>query len=488
MIVRAQEALTSLASALAERIGPQRYGIWFKNATRFDFIGDYLQISVANPLIGSWIEKHFGSDILEVVKQVVGVEMKLSIQVDATLGAELSKKQPDRQMSYVATNPEREARVARERNGNGSFYTVRLPGRLENFIVGPSNRMAHSAVVLVIDQPSGVYNPLFIHGGCGLGKTHLLQAACNAFAERYPDRTWRYVTGEDFTNDYIYAMRHREWGTFRNRYRQVDLLVIDDVHFIANKPSTQQEFLHTFNTVFTMGKQVILSSDAHPRMIGNLSEQLTSRLISGMVVRIDVPDLQVRLGVLTAHAQRLGVELPDAVKFCIAENFRTNIRELEGALLKVTAMARLTGQPLTLSLAQRALDELVRHSVPAIHVSDIETATSLFFGLTPGDLHTSRKTRTIALARSIAMYLARKHTCMSYPEIGRFMGNKNHSTVILAYRRVSRALQRDETVSWPTPVGQKRMNLAVLIQDLEDQLGHRKPPPDRGDGGMLVSS
>lgn len=480
MIVRAQEALASFATALSDRIGPQRYGLWFKNVTRFEFMGDFLQISVANPFIGDWIEKHFGADILDVVKQVSGVEMKLSIQVDASLGSGLGKKQPDRQMDYVATNPEREARVSRARNG--ALPTLRPPGRLDTFIVGPSNRMAHSAALSVLEKPAGMYNPLFVHGGCGLGKTHLLQAVCNGVADRYPDRVWRYVTGEDFTNDYIFAVRRRELDAFRHRYRQVDVLVIDDIHFFANKRATQEEFLHTFNTVFTMGKQLVMSSDAHPRMIGHLSEQLATRLVSGMVVRIDAPDLQVRLGVLNEHAQRMGVEVPDAVKHCIAENFRTNIRELEGALLKVTAMARLTGQPLTLSLAQRALDELVRHSAPVIRLSDIETATSLFFGLTPGDLHTSRKTRTIALARSVAMYLARKHTCLSYPEIGRFMGKKNHSTVILAHRRVSRALQKDETVSWSTPVGQKQMNLAVLVQDLEDQLGHRKTPPDRAVG------
>jgi chromosomal replication initiator protein len=191
--------------------------------------------------------------------------------------------------------------------------------------------------------------------------------------------------------------------------------------------------------------------------------------MSGMVVRIESPDLEVRIGVLRERAQRLQVDIPDAVIMYIAENFRANIRELEGALLKVVAQAQVTGQPITLSLAERAIRDLVRQTAPVVMLSDIESVVAIFFGLTPADLHTSRKSRTIALARGIAMYLARKHTDMSFPEIGRFMGNKNHSTVILACRRISKMLQGDEMARWMTPAGQKEQPLAILIDELEKQ-------------------
>jgi len=480
--VRAQDAVSILSEALANRLGAQRYNLWFRNVTRFEVVQDYLRVWVPNAFTGDWIERHFCQDILELTKQIIGAELKLSISLDPALAASAGKKQPDRQVEYMAKNPEREARLSR--GPNGCVSDRRLPGRLDQFVVGPSNGLAFSTIADVVRQPSRLYNPLFLHGGCGLGKTHLLQAVCNGVRENHANLRYRYVTGEEFTNEYICAVKTRDLEAFRQRYRDVDVLVIDDVHFFANKRATQDEFLHTFNSIFTLGKQVVMSSDAHPKMIGHLSEHLISRLVSGMVVRIDSPDMQVRLGVISAAAQRMGVDVSDAIKQTIAENFRANIRELEGALLKVVAMSHLTGQALTLSLAQRAIHELARHTAPVIRLSDIETTSALFFGLTPGDLHTSRKTRTIALARSIAMYLARKHTSMSYPEIGRFMGNKNHSTVILASRRVSKMLQRNDVVAWWTPEGQKQMNLAVLIQDLEVQLGHRRSQDRPADNGV----
>ncbi|MGD2111702.1 MAG: DnaA/Hda family protein, partial [Phycisphaerae bacterium] len=268
-----------------------------------------------------------------------------------------------------------------------------------------------------------------------------------------------------------------ETDTFHERYRNVDALVIDDVHFLANKRATQEEFLHTVKAIDGAGKQIVLASDAHPKMIGYLSESLVSRFLAGMVVRIESPDPVVRVGVLRQRAKRLRVEISDPVISYIAENFRANIRELEGALLKVVAQAQISGQPITLPLAERAIRDLVRQTVPVVMLSDIESVVAIYFGLTPADLHTSRKSRTIALARGIAMYLARKHTDMSFPEIGRFMGNKNHSTVILANRRISKMLQGNENVRWMTPAGQKEQNLPTLVDEIEQQCCGKQPVP-----------
>jgi len=470
MIVCAQDRQSLLESRISETVGTQRFNVWFKNVAQFEFTDGFLRVSVANHFVGDWIERHFANVIAEAAREVTGQTYDLSFAIDPALAGRLGKKQPDRQVDFVAANPER---VARQQQRSGSRTpTPALKFQLEDFVVGESNQIAYSVAVNVIENPCGPYNPLFIHGGCGLGKTHLLQAICNKLKIVHPTLHWRYVTGEEFTNDYVFSVRTRELDAFRHRYRSLDVLVIDDVHFFANKRATQVEFLLTFNAISTNGNQIILSSDAQPKMIGHLCEQLVSRLLAGMVVRIDSPDLELRKKVLRQRADRLNVSIPESVIEHIAENFLANIRELEGGLLKIVALAEMTAQPVTLTLAERAIRELVRHTAPVLRLSDIESTVAIFFGLAPADLHTSRKTRTIALARGIAMYLARKHTDMSFPEIGRFMGKKNHSTVLLAGRRISKMLQQNETVRWVTPVGQKEMNLAALVHDLEEQLGN----------------
>ncbi len=473
MNVCAVDAVSKVEAYVAEKVGPQRFNVWFKNATQFAFTEDYLRISAPNRFVGDWIERNFTQIISDAAREVTGRECTLSFATDPDLAKALGKKQPDRQVDFVANNPERLARLQKR---SGSLpVTPTLKGKLGEFVVGESNRMAYAAASHVVESPSNHYNPLFLHGGCGLGKTHLLQAICNGLKERHENLRWRYVTGEEFTNDYVYAVKSRETSAFHNRYRHLDALIIDDVHFLANKRATQEEFLHTFKAIDAAGKQIVLASDAHPKMIGYFSESLVSRFLAGMVVRIESPDFDVRMGVLRRRAKMLKVDISDTVITHIAEHFRANIRELEGALLKVVAQAQLTGQAVTLALAERAIRDLVRQTAPVVMLSDIESVVAIFFGLSPADLHTSRKSRTIALARGIAMYLARKHTDMSFPEIGRFMGNKNHSTVILACRRISKTLQANETVRWMTPAGQKERNLPELVDELEQQCCQTSP-------------
>jgi chromosomal replication initiator protein len=306
----------------------------------------------------------------------------------------------------------------------------------------------------------------------------LLQAICNELKTRHPAARWAYVSGEDFTNRFVYAVKNGERDAFRRHFRRLDVLVIDDIHFFANKRATQEEFLHTFNAIDATGKQVVMASDAHPKLIGHLSDSLVSRFISGMVVRIESPDFATRVGVLHKHASRFDFEIPHAVIEYIAEHFQANIRELEGALLKLIALARLSGEPLTAGFARQALADMIENTVPVVKLTDIESVVSIYFGLSPADLHTSRKTRTIALARGTAMYLARKHTQMSFPEIGRFMGNKNHSTVILACRRIGKLIDGDEPVRWISPAGQKEGDLQSIVAELEEQLALQAAPAE----------
>jgi chromosomal replication initiator protein len=473
--VCATDLVCLLESRIAEKLGPQRFKVWFKNATRFTLSDGFLKVDVPNQFVGGWIENHFGEVIQEAAEEVTGQRLSLSFSIDPSLARTLRKKQPDSQVDYAANNPERLARIHRRKGGPPPGPPLR--GRFEDFVVGESNRLAFHTAQAVAEHPATQYNPLFIHGGCGVGKTHLLQAICNAIKDRDPALSWVYVSGEDFTNQFVYAVKTGSLDAFRHRYRSVDVLVVDDIHFFANKRATQDEFLHTFNAIDAAGKQVVLASDAPPMMIGHLSESLVNRFVSGMVVKTDSPDLETREEFLRRRAGRMNVEVPAPVIRYVAEAFQANIRELEGALLKLVALARLSNQPLTLSLAEQGLRDLVQHAVPVVRLSDIETISAIFFGLTPADLHTSRKTRTIAMARGVAMYLARKHTDMSFPEIARHMGNKNHTTVILAARRIQRMLDEDGVARWMTPAGEKQLKIASVLAQLEAQLGKSAGSP-----------
>ncbi|MCH7812637.1 MAG: chromosomal replication initiator protein DnaA [Planctomycetes bacterium] len=469
MIVCASDAVAQLESSIAQRLGPQRYKVWFKDATRFTFADGFLRVGVPNLFIGGWLENHFTETIAEAAEQVTGRRPEVVFSIDAELARKLRKKQPDSQVDFVANNPEREAR---RRIRTGAAPTTRLPkGRLEQFVVGGSNRMAHAAACVVAEQPASRYNPLFIHGGCGLGKTHLLQGICNEIQQRHPDLSCLYVTGEDFTNHFVFSVKGNNRDAFQHRYRNVDVLIIDDIHFFANKRATQEEFLHTYNAIDAAGKQVVMSSDAHPKMIGHLSESLVTRFVSGMVVKIDSPDYATRAEILRRRAREMNFAISGSVIEYVAQNVQANVRELEGALLRLVALTQLNDQPLTVDVARRGLRDLIQQTVPVVKLSDIESTVAIYFGLTPADLHTSRKTRTIALARGIAMYLTRKHTDMSFPEIGRFMGNKDHSTVILANRRIRRLLEADERVRWMTPSGQRERKITELMEELEQQIG-----------------
>lgn len=458
-----------IESLIADRVGPQRYKVWFKDATRFTIADGFVKVAVPNQFIGGWLETHFAETIQHAALDVTGKPMEVAFGIDAELARSLRKKQPDSQVEYVTNNPERLARLHKRRGTLPPAPALR--GRFDDFVVGRSNHLAYSTAKAVAHDPATRFNPLFIHGGCGLGKTHLLHAVCNEIRERTPALTCVGVTGEDFTNQFVYAVRSGERDAFRHRYRPVDVLVIDDIHFLANKRATQEEFLHTFNAVAGQGKQVVMASDAHPKLIGHLSESLVNRFVSGMVVKIDTPDKTLRMDILRRRASRLSHPVPEAVIEYVAECFTSNVRELEGALLKLVAMAEVTGQPLTVATAEDALRELVEHTLPVLHLSNIETIAAIYFGLTPADLHTSRKTRTIALARGIAMHLARRYTKMSYPEIGRHMGNKNHSTVILANRRITHLLNEDGFVQWMTPSGEKEARIRQIMEELEGQLG-----------------
>jgi len=454
--------------SISRKVGPQRFTIWFKNSTRLMAEGGYIKIGVPNLFIGGWIENHFSREIQEAIREVTDQPMKVIFTIDPELFGHQRRRQLDHQAESVAKTFDPSARRKKE-SAAGKQANQRL--RLDNFVVGPSNMLAFNASRTVVAEPRTHFNPLFIHGGCGLGKTHLLHGIYTAVAEKRPQTRLMYVSGEEFTNQFVLSLKTNRLEAFRNSFRQTDLLIIDDVHFLASKKATQEEFLHTFNAIDAQSKQVVLASDAHPKMIGQLSESLVSRFVSGMVVKIEPPAFETRCEILRQRAREMRKELPDDVIEYIADSLRANVRELEGAMIKVAAYASLSRSAISLSMAREVLEDHISRTDPIVHLSDIEAATATFFGMTPADLHSSKKTRSISLARSVAMYLARKHTTMSFPEIGRFMGNKNHATVILACRKVEMLMkQKEKSVIWETGAGRQEMKFLTLLQKLEASL------------------
>jgi chromosomal replication initiator protein len=313
----------------------------------------------------------------------------------------------------------------------------------ENFVVGSSNRLAHAASLAVAESPAQAYNPLFLYGGVGLGKTHLLHAIGNQALKG--GLTVLYVTSEEFTNDLINSIRTHSTPAFRDRYRQVDVLLIDDIQFIAGKESTQEEFFHTFNTLYGQDKQIVISSDRPPKAMVTLEERLRSRFESGLTADIQAPDVETRIAILRSKADRARRNVPQVILEMIANQVQSNIRELEGALTRVLAYSDLRGEPLSLELAGVALADMIpqRNNLEPRRVVDV-VATA--FGITPEKLLGRSRTREVALPRQVAMYLLRQEGNVSLPQIGAILGGRDHTTVIYACEKVAELIQQDETL------------------------------------------
>jgi chromosomal replication initiator protein len=340
----------------------------------------------------------------------------------------------------------------------------------DSFVVGRSNELAYNAARAIVTDKQSPFNPLFIHGGYGLGKTHLLQGICNELRSSRPAAKWLYLSAEDFANQFVLALKTRKLDAFRHRMRQTDLLAIDDIHFLASKPSTQEEFLYTFNTLDLAGRQVVLASDAHPREIAQLSEKLVNRFVSGMVVKIDKPDFQTRCQICRRYAATLNKNVPEDVISFIADNVKNSIRELQGGLLKVIAYATLSNAKIDLASAKAAMAEMVGRRELVTNLSNIESAAGEYFGITLSAIHSSKKDKTVALARHFCMFLARKHTRMSSCEIGRLLGDKNHATVLVGCKKIEEHINHNRQLNWQGPKGNRVCNAKDILEELERRI------------------
>ncbi len=316
-----------------------------------------------------------------------------------------------------------------------------------NFVVGPSNRLAHAAALACVQGPGAVYNPLFIHGAVGLGKTHLVQAICHAAIKKNSGMKIVYLSCESFVNDFISAMQSGTLENFRAYYRTVDMLIVDDIHFLAHKEGSQEEVFHTFNSLYNTERQIVLSSDSPPKDIPTLEERLVSRFKWGLVARIDAPSFETRVAILKNKALMLGRELPDKVAHYLAENIDSNVRELEGAVIKVTGLASVEKSEITIDTARTAVSDSAPRKEKQYKIEEIRDAVAEYFNVKASDLHARKRNKSIVVPRQICMYLARKLTDYSLEEIGGFMGGRDHSTVLYAEDKIAAKYKNSHEIS-----------------------------------------
>ncbi len=460
-----QQTIREILTRLQKRIGPQRFNAWFRHGTRMDIDNGLIKVAAPNLFVANWIETHFSGEIAAAAESQTGESKKVLVTIDPSLSGELRKNQLDSQAKIVSTTRQGRSRPRKP------LAAVSLKYTLDDFVIGASNKLAYSAAKALTAKTPPPFNTLFVHGTCGVGKTHLLQGICRAFSKsrKSDPQRWRYVTGEQFTNDFVRAIREKKFDRFRNSYRGVDLLAIDDIHFLAAKKATQDEFLHTFNAISSAGKRIVMASDTHPKLLGGVNQQLTNRFIAGMVVKIAPPEKSIRIEILRRKSAAMRLKLDENILEYIASSARGSVRELEGALIKLAAVAAIQTEPLDIPQVARILAEQLARSDGVVTLGDIEATVTAYFGITPADIHSSRRTKTVSAARMLAMYLARKHTSMSYPEIGKYIG-KNHSSVVLGVQRMEKLLARGAEISWSSPAGTRKMPAGELADMLSEQL------------------
>jgi len=435
-----EQVLTTVRTQLDSE---QSFETWFRPILPQKLTPELVELEVPNLFFVDWIHQHHLPLLRRVLAEVLLAEPEIKF-----VARELSPEIPSTPVRPVTFPPHTGASAVTPRRPDRSWIEGQLNPRLifESFVVGGSNRLAQAACQAVAKNPGFAYNPLFIFGGSGLGKTHLLHAIGHAVRRAQPDVRICYVPAERFTNELIYAIQHAQTLAFRNRYRGVDLLLIDDIQFIAGKESTQEEFFHTFNTLRDAHKQVVVTADKPPKDILQIEDRLTSRFNQGLITDIQQPDLETRLAILRNRCDLEGgnVHLPDDVLLLIADRIRNNIRDLEGCLVRVLALGSLLHREITLELAEEVLQHYVNPEPDQLTPERIVTTVAERFGIKVDALCGQRRTQSVTLPRQVAMYLIRTLTDLSLVEIGRVFGKRDHTTVIHAHNKITTMVQNDK--------------------------------------------
>jgi len=407
---------------------------WLKNTKPLAFYGDTIVLGVPNDFAKDWMESRYSPLIRRVLHEITEKEINLKFVVPPSMEISATQDVDSAPLGYSNLNCD----VARPLNPKYTF---------DSFVVGNSNRFAHAAALAVAEAPAKAYNPLFLYGGVGLGKTHLMHAIGHFVLRQEPSASVVYASSETFTNELINAIRDHKTIEFRARYRNVDVLLVDDIQFLAGKETTQEEFFHTFDALHAANKQIVISSDRPPKEISTLEDRLRSRFEWGLTSDIQPPDLETRIAILRKKAKAEGVSMPHDVMGFIASQFDSNIRELEGAFIRIVAYASLTKQDISLELAHSALKDMLPSGASRnITIDLIQQVVADHYGLDVSELKVKKRTRAVAFPRQVAMYLARELTNYSLPRIGEEFGGRDHTTVMHACDKVSSDIKRDPSL------------------------------------------
>jgi len=416
-----------------DKVAPSDYQVWIEPITPLSLGERTMEVEVPNKFFEDWLRKNYLFLIKEALLLAMGRECDVVFKV---------KKNPLPQGTKRPLSS-RDKRVQPEDVQFNKKYTF------DNFVVGPSNQFANAACQAVASLPAKNYNPLFIYGGVGLGKTHLLNAIGNYLLQNPIMQDFSkicYVSAEEFTNELINSIRYEKMDEFREKFRSMNMLLIDDIQFIAGKERTQAEFFHTFNSLYEGRRQIVVTSDKFPRDITDFEERLRSRFEWGLIADIQAPDIETKVAILKKKAQLEGVSIPNEVAFFLASNISSNIRVLEGSLIRIVAFSRLTRTDITLDLAKDVLKNIIKTEEKPVPIESIQKAVASHFNLKVSDLKAKRKTKQIVLARQIAIYLARRLTKSSLVEIGERFGGKDHSTVLHAINKIKEQMQIDQKI------------------------------------------
>ncbi|HEX9265529.1 MAG TPA: chromosomal replication initiator protein DnaA [Candidatus Binatia bacterium] len=441
------ELWTQAVVELKELVGKQNYETWIKPIGFVSRSKGQITLDVPNKFFRDWLTEHYLTQMEKILSSLAKHDVKVLFTINEKPAAQANFEKP-----VIKDDRDRDKPP---RNNLVSKYTF------QNFVVGASNQFAHAACMAVANQPGDHYNPLFIYGGVGLGKTHLVNAIGHQAAAQHAGLKIVYLSSESFMNELIGSLRRDKMDEFKKKFRNVDLLILDDVQFIAGKERTQEEFFHTFNSLYESHKQIVITSDKFPKEIPGIEDRLRNRFEWGLIADIQPPDMETRVAILQKKAEEEGVRLPQDVGIFLASNIDSNVRELEGSLTRLGAFASLTKATITVDLAKDVLRNTLKSAQREITVENIQKTTCEYFNIKIGDLKAKRRTQNIALPRQVAMYLCRKHTETSFPAIGDKFGGRDHSTVIHASKTVERKIKEDP-------------NMQTTVEKLERNLNIRK--------------
>jgi chromosomal replication initiator protein len=425
-----EELWNNSLSKIEAKVGNSAAELWFRPIRLLQLKDQLATIDIPNRFFRDWIEDNYPDLISESVGSVLGLPVTISYRTE-------EKADP------VIKKMDMKLESRRQRLASRGIY-LNPKYTFESFVVGQSNQFAQAAARSVSEVIGRTYNPLFIYGGVGLGKTHLVSAVGNAVIDRNPNMAVLYVSSEQFTNEVVSALRHDRMGEFKEKYRNLDVLLLDDIQFIANKTATQEEFFHTFNALYERQRQIVVSSDRPPKEITAVTDRLRSRFSMGLIADIQPPEIETKIAILLKKADRERITIPDEVAYYLASKIRSNIRELEGCLIRLGAQASLTGRPIDREMAKNILRDLIEEDEKPITGEHIQKIVCEYFGIKVNDIKAKKRTKEVALPRQIAMYITKKLTDMSLSDIGKGFGGKDHATVIYACKQIEEKRSKDE--------------------------------------------